>query len=127
MVVQKTIEHLGKVGDALGSTVAAPIDSLVAGISGKPSPIIRQRSAFLAGEVFKTPFRIAGTLAWGAMTGAAKLAWAGIRNLPIFPIWNEKREEVKAASSNKRVSLANAVDGGKRTKPPVASEERLVA
>jgi len=121
MVLQKTAEHLGKVGKALGSAVVSPIDSLVAEISGKP------RSAFLAGEVFKTPFRIAGTLAWGAMTGAAKLAWAGIRNLPIFPIWNEKREEVKAASSNKRVSLANAVDGGKRTKPPVASEERLVA
>jgi len=119
MVLQKTAEHLGKVGKALGSAVVSPIDSLVAEISGKPSPIIRQRSAFLAGEVFKTPFRIAGTLAWGAMTGAAKLAWAGI--------WNEKREEVKAASSNKRVSLANAVDGGKRTKPPVASEERLVA
>lgn len=117
MVFNKTAEHIGKLGDALGSTVAAPIDSAVAGLSGKPAPIIRQRTANLAGEVFKTPFRIAGSLAWGAMKGSAKLAWAGIRNLPIFPVWKKERDTVIAKSGTEQVSLAKSVSVGTKKRP----------
>lgn len=101
------LEHFGKAAESGGKLIAAPIDKLVGVISGRDDPI-RPKVGQFAGDVFKLPFRIAGSLAWGAMKGSAKLAWAGMKNLPIFPVWNKEREAVKA---NTEVQLATLSDG----------------
>ncbi len=115
------MRHLETLGQSGGKLLASPVDKLTKVISGTNGPTVRPAAGQFAGDLFKTPFRIAGTLAWGAMKGSAKLAWAGLKNLPIFPAWKAERDEVMAASSAKRASLA------KSTPPPVAAEEKLAA
>ena len=109
------VRHLETLGESGGKLIAAPVDKLVSVISGENAPVIRPRAGEFAGDLLKTPFRIAGTLAWGAMKGSAKLAWAGIRNLPIFPAWKAERDDVMAQSTKKRDSLADSIQPGKET------------
>lgn len=110
------MRHIEKVGESGGRLIAAPIDKLVGAISGRDDPI-RPKVGQFAGDVLKMPFRIAGSLAWGGMKGSAKLAWAGVKNLPIFPVWNKERNEVLAKSSTEQVTLAKSVAVGTKKRP----------
>lgn len=102
------VKHLETLGNSGGDLIAAPVDKLVGIISGRDDPILPKVGNF-AGDVLKTPFRIAGTWAWGAMKGSAKLAWAGIKNLPIFPAWKAERDAVKANAEAKLATLSKGV------------------
>ena len=103
------MRHLETLGESTGKLIASPVDKLVKVISGTNAPTVRPAAGQFAGDLLKTPFRIAGTLAWGAMKGSAKFAWAGIRNLPIFPQWKAERDAVMAQSTKKRDSLSDSI------------------
>ena len=85
-MLQKNKEHLSRAGDAVGSFIAAPVDSLVETITLGKTPVIRQRTRSLISELFKSPFRIAGTTAWGLVKGIGGLGLKAALRAPILPL-----------------------------------------
>jgi|GEM_PF-2110506 hypothetical protein len=110
------VNHLETLANSGGELIAAPVDAGIGLLIGKKDPVLPKAGRF-AGDLFKTPFRIAGSLAWGGMKGAARLAWAGVKNLPIFPVWKKERDTVIAKSSSEQVTLAKSVAGGTNKRP----------
>lgn len=88
-------EALGKMTDGVGQIVAAPGNALIELMTfGSPIERIKQDTRQGLTDVLYAPFRVAKHTALGAAKGSLKLLWAGIKNLPIFPVWKKERSEV---------------------------------
>ena len=102
-------EAIGKAADGIGQIVAAPGNALIElATFGSPLERIKQDTRQGLSDVLYAPFRVAKHTALGVVKGSLKLLWAGIKNLPIFPVWQKERAEVSAASSSDLATLAKS-------------------
>jgi len=117
MGATKSIEHAASlVGDSTGKLIASPVESLVETITGNPTiDPIKQSTKSLLTNMALLPGRAFWHGSMGLLKGSAKLAWAGITHLPIFPVWNAEREGEKAKATQ---SLSDLKKSLKRGSPP---------
>lgn len=111
-------EALGKMNDGIGQIVAAPGNALIELMTfGSPVDRIKQDTRQGLTDILYTPFRMAKDTAWGLAKVSAKLLWAGIKNLPIFPVWNKEREQTKTDARSDLSALAQSPNLQGRTSP----------
>lgn len=95
-IANKNAEHMRQLGEATGSLIASPVESLVGMITGENPKAIRTSTRSFIGTLLKTPFRIAGSTAWGLTKGTAGLAWNLAKNAPILPFTPKETRELVA-------------------------------
>ncbi|MDA0376730.1 MAG: hypothetical protein O3A80_05510 [bacterium] len=112
----KSIGHaLSLVGDSTGDLMASPVKSLVETLTGNPTigPITQSTRSLLTNMAL-LPGRVFWHGSMGLLKGSAKLAWAGIKNLPIFPAWKAERDAVKANAEAKLATLSEGVSSAEK-------------
>lgn len=120
-------EAISKMGEGIGQLVAAPGNALIELMTfGSPLDRIKSETRQGITDILYGSFRVAKHTAIGALKGSLKLLWAGIKNLPIFPVWQKEREEVAAQSSKELATLAKSpnLQAGSS---PYANEHSLAA
>lgn len=91
---------------AAKALVKAPGDALIELFTGgNPIAAIQNNTREGVKDILYAPFRIARNVGVGALKGAARLTWNTIKNLPIWPVWNAERNQVKTGTNKQLEEL----------------------